>query len=660
MTAAAGTSAVALALVAAGALIVASVRGVRGNQRAAAAVPYVAGVMLAGAVLALVVLEFALITDDFSIRYAAEHHARSTPMMYAIVTAWAALEGSIVLWGVVLAGFIYALARTVRAGDRLGLAAVAVAAGVAVFFFGMILTVANPFDLVSPVPSDGPGPNPLLQNNPLMAVHPPLLYVGYVGFTIPFAFGIAALALGDAGRQWLRRTRTWTLAAWVFLTAGISVGALWSYQVLGWGGFWGWDPVENASLLPWLSGTAFLHSAIAQSRRGVLSAWNVILVITTFALTILGTFLTRSGVTASVHSFSQSAVGPVLLGFFVVVVIGSLGLFAARAHLVSSPPRIERLVSREGAFLANNVLLSVLTFVVLLGTTYPILLEAATGAQVSVGRPFFDRFAAPLGLALLAMMAIGAVLPYRAAKRSLVIDRLRMPVIIALGAGASLVVAGMRTGWVVLATILTVLVVAAAGTELWRQSQDRTGTRPTAMRRLVRGNRGYWGGQLAHVGVALIILAITFSTNLVRQDTVTIAVGQTVQTVDTALRFEGMREWAEPNRTVRAADIVMVRDGQEVGRLLPRMNSYPLSRTAIAAPAVRMTIAEDLYLALRDLQPGEVTLEVYRYRFMWLLWAGGLVTVAGAGWAMTGRRGSSRRAATNAAERQSEPVIVDA
>lgn len=659
MTAAAGTAAVSLALVCAVALSGVSIRAVRGNPRAADAVPRIALVMLAAAVLAMVVLEFALITDDFSIRYAAEHHARSTPMIYAIVTAWAALEGSIVLWGMVLAAFIYALARTLDDGDRLGLTAVAAAAGVAVFFFGMILTVANPFDPISPVPPDGPGPNPLLQNNPLMAIHPPLLYLGYVGFTIPFAFGIAALALGEAGRQWLTRIRVWTLVAWIFLTAGISVGALWSYQVLGWGGFWGWDPVENASLLPWLVGTAFLHSAIAQSRRGVLSAWNVILIISTFALTILGTFLTRSGVTASVHSFSQSAVGPVLLGFFVVVVIGSLGLFAARAHLVASPPRIERLVSREGAFLANNVLLSVLTFVVLLGTTYPILLEAVTGTQVSVGRPFFDRFAAPLGLALLAAMAIGPLLPYRAANRRLLSDRLRLPVIVALGVGALMVVLGLRTGWVVVTTILALLVFAAAAGEMWRQSADRPGPRLKEMRRLLQGDRGYWGGQLAHVGVAMVIFAIMLSTNLVRQETITIGAGQTVQTVGTALRYDGLKQWTEPNRTTRAADIAMIEDGRTVGRLLPRMNNYPLSRTAIAAPAVRMTITEDLYLALRDLQAEEVTLEVYRYRFMWLLWAGGLVTLAGACWALTGRRGG-RRTVAGPAKPQPKAVTVDA
>ncbi|HEY5578296.1 MAG TPA: cytochrome c biogenesis protein CcsA, partial [Acidimicrobiia bacterium] len=314
--------------------------------------------LAAGAVLAMAALELALLRDDFSIVYVANHHRTTTSLVFAVATAWAALEGSIVLWGLILAGYTYLVFRSVRdrREDRLGVGALAVMGIVAVFFFGLMATVANPFEVcieaagascsdsspapwtAAEVPPEGRGPNPLLQNHILMAFHPPVLYLGYVGMTVPFAFAISALFLAHPGAEWVARTRRWTLLAWSFLTAGILLGGWWSYAVLGWGGYWAWDPVENASLLPWLVATAFLHSSIVQARRGMLQAWNVILVIATFSLTILGTFLTRSGTIASVHSFTQSAIGPALLGFLMLVVLGSLGLFAARAHMVASPP----------------------------------------------------------------------------------------------------------------------------------------------------------------------------------------------------------------------------------------------------------------------------------------------------------------------------------
>ena len=328
--------------------------------------------LLWGAVVAMVALELGLLTDDFSIAYLANHHASTTPLLFTIASAWGALEGSIVLWGLVLAGFTYIAGR--RANDDLDAVAMGYLGLISLFFFGMMLTISNPFEVCtqaaasgvgcvdsSPfpwaqinVPAEGRGPNPLLQNHILMAVHPPMLYVGYVGLAIPYAFAMAALSLKSTGIEWARRTRRWTMVAWAFLTVGIVLGGWWSYEVLGWGGYWAWDPVENASFLPWLTATAFIHSSLVQMRRGMLQSWNLVLVISTFALTILGTFLTRSGAVLSVHSFTQSAVGPVLLVFLGLVLIGSFSLFAARSHLVAQSPRLESLVSREGAFLVNS------------------------------------------------------------------------------------------------------------------------------------------------------------------------------------------------------------------------------------------------------------------------------------------------------------------
>ena len=633
-----GYAGVVVGAIAAGVLTVSGAVAAAGSRRMAGVASTSARALLAGGGVAMVALVVALLTDDFSVRYVAENHSRATPFPFDVATAWAALEGSIVLWVLVLATFTAAVARTVGRDDRLGLAALAVLGAVALFFTVLVATVANPFQLVAPVPADGPGPNPLLQNHILMAVHPPLLYVGYVGLSVPFAFGMGALALGDAGTAWLRRTRRWTLFAWTFLTAGIAVGALWSYEVLGWGGYWAWDPVENASLLPWLAATAFLHSAIVQARRGVLKTWNIALLIATFALTILGTFLTRSGVVASVHSFTQSAVGPALLGFLLVVLVASLGLFAARAHLVAGARRIDRIVSREGAFLVNNLLLSVFTFVVLLGTTYPIVLEAVTGAQVSVGRPFFDRFAVPLAFLLLAAAAVGPLLPYRAASPRLVWERLQWPILAGLTVGAGLVVLGVTRASVIVVTILASTVAGAIVVDARRATDDLPGGRLGAWWRVARRNRGWWGGQMAHLGLAVTAVAIAVTGALGTETSATLPVGGTAQLGDYTLRYDGLVQRDEPRRTVEAAQVAVLRDGDEITTLEPSLNLYRNSRQPIASPAVRTTLTEDLYIALRRLTPDELGIEAYRYPFMWLLWTGLALIVAGGAWALTGRR----------------------
>jgi cytochrome c-type biogenesis protein CcmF len=422
-----GTAGVIAALVGSGLLVVRGITAARGGD---ADLVGPSRLLLGGAVISMVAMELALLTDDFGVAYVANHHSTATPFPFDIATAWAALEGSIVLWGLVLAGFIWAaVSRYRRAPDSLGAGALAVMGGVGIFFFGLMITVANPFEVCtsalevgcaesSPfpfapidVPAAGRGPNPLLQNHILMAIHPPLLYLGYVGMTVPFAFAVSALALRLPGPEWLRRSHRSTLVAWSFLTLGIVLGGWWAYEVLSWGGYWAWDPVENASLMPWLVATGFLHSAIVQQRRGMLQAWNFILVISAFALTILGTFLTRSGTINSVHSFTQSPIGPALLGFLVLVLVGSFTLFSMRAHLVATSPRIDSFVSREGTFLLNNLLLTVYAFVVLIGTVYPLLLEAFTGTQVGVGEPFFSRLAVPLTFLLLLVMGVGPLAP---------------------------------------------------------------------------------------------------------------------------------------------------------------------------------------------------------------------------------------------------------
>ena len=405
-----------------------------------------------GALAAFAFMERALLVHDWSIAFVANNSSRHTPFPFNVATLWSALEGSIILWMTVLAGYLVAVSIKFRhrATDPLVGWATLTMFVVTLFFFGLMLPSigpADPFKATSftiPPGFDGPGPNALLQNHILMAIHPPMLYLGYVGFTVPFAFAIAALVTGRLGEGWLLETRRWTLFAWGFLTVGIVLGAWWSYEVLGWGGAWAWDPVENASFLPWLTGTAYLHSVMVQERRGMLRVWNLGLLCATFALTILGTFLTRSGVLDSVHAFTESSIGVWILMFFTVIVLVTIGLIGWRGDRLRAPGRIDSPLSREGAFLFNNLFFSIFVFAVLLGTVWPLIVEAVNGEQLSVGRPWFDFFGMVLGLFLLVLMAIAPVLPWRKTNVETLAQRLQWPAWTGVGAIVFAVLIGAR------------------------------------------------------------------------------------------------------------------------------------------------------------------------------------------------------------------------
>ena len=372
-----------------------------------------------GIVLAVVMMQRALITRDFSMAYIQQVGSADTPTLYNIAAMWSALEGSILLWALILGGYTAAVAWRFRkrTNDVLVGWALIVMYVIAGFFAALSFGPADPFGAGAAGVTEGPGPNPLLQNHILVLFHPPILYLGYVGFAVPFAFAIAALVTGRLGEGWLMETRRWALFSWAFLTIGILLGGWWSYEVLGWSGVWAWDPVENASLLPWLTGTAYIHSVLVQERRGMLRVWNLSLLVATFSLTILGTFITRSGVINSVHAFGDGPVGSWLLAFFGVTVVVSLGLIAWRGDRLRSPGSIDSPISREGAFLANNVIFTVFAFIVLLGTIFPLLVEAFQDRRTVVGAPYFDRLSMPIGLALLFLMGVAPVLPWRKASR---------------------------------------------------------------------------------------------------------------------------------------------------------------------------------------------------------------------------------------------------
>ena len=388
-------------------------------------------IALVGAVVAIAVMVRALVVRDWSLAYVQKVGSYDTPALFNFTAVWSALEGSILLWLLLLAVYTAIIMHRYRArlADPLVGWALAVMLFVTAFFFFLALGPTDAFREAAAPNFDMccKGPNPLLQNHVLVLFHPPILYLGYVGFTVPFAFAIAALVTGRVGEGWLVETRRWALFAWGFLTLGIILGGWWSYEVLGWGGVWAWDPVENASFLPWLTGTAYIHSVMVQERRGMLRVWNLSLLVATFSLTILGTFLTRSGVINSVHAFSDGTIGPYLLGAFGVIVAVSLGLIAWRGDRLRSPGAIDSPMSREGGFLANNVIFTLFAFVVLLGTVFPLIVEAKDDRKIAVGSPFFDTMAQPIGLVLLFLMAVAPALPWRKASGELLRDRLFWP-----------------------------------------------------------------------------------------------------------------------------------------------------------------------------------------------------------------------------------------
>src|SRR5438132_9771282 len=441
-----GTFALALALALSVYGLVASVWGARrGRPLFVESARTTAYAVLGAVAAANGAMIAALLANDFSIRYVAENSSRETPTFFKVLSLWSADDGSLLLWNLILAIFIAAVAyRTPRRRPETLPYALATLFGVQVFYLALVSGPSRPFASLAVAPSDGTGPLPLLQNHPLMAVHPPFLYLGFIGMTVPFAFAIAALVSGNLSDEWIRITRRWALAAWCFLTIGLLLGALWSYGVLGWGGYWAWDPVENVALLPWLVTTAFLHSVVIQERRGMLKVWNLSLVVGAFALTTFGTFLTRGSILESVHTFARTAVGPMYLVFLVLVLGGGFGLIAARAWRLRSEGRLDAVLSRESAFLGNNLALLAVTFIVLIGTVFPLVVNAISNRKVTVGGPYFRSTTAPVLILLLFLMGVGPVLSWRRSSPEQAARRLAIPAVAGAGVIVGLAAAGVR------------------------------------------------------------------------------------------------------------------------------------------------------------------------------------------------------------------------
>jgi cytochrome c-type biogenesis protein CcmF len=599
--------------------------------------------VLAAAVGAVAVMEWALLSHDFSLAYVAANGSRETPTLFTVASLWAALQGSILLWALILALHLAFSARRWRARalePAIGWAT-SVGLAVAAFFFALMLGPANPFDPVDgPIPADGAGPNPLLQNHPMMAFHPPMLYLGYVGMTVPFALGMGALISGRVDDQWLRLTRQATLVAWGFLTTGIVLGAWWSYQVLGWGGYWAWDPVENAALIPWFTATAYLHSIRVQERRGMLRVWNLSLLLATYCLTIVGTFLTRSGIVSSIHAFSASSVGPVLLGYLAVIAAAGLGLLAWRGDRLRSPGHIDSPLSREAAFLVNNLVLTALTAVVITGTVFPLLAEALWGRQLTVGAPYFDRLFAPLGLALLVLMAVAPMLPYRAMEPRKLRERLLGPGIAGSLTVAAATALGARGVERVLAFGLAAAVLWSVAEQVGPQVRSRARSHGerlvVAFGRLVTGNRRRYGGLLVHLGVATIAVALAASYGAGAHRDLVLRTGTSGTVAGYTITYEGTRAHATPQKLTLSARLVVTRDGDRLGVYSPSLSVFPGATEAVGSPAVRVGLAQDLYLTLVSSpnQAGRVTVGVFVNPLVTWLWLGGLIMAAGTVWAV--------------------------
>ena len=655
-------------------LVVGLVRGRPGQLRGGR---LYAPVILLGGVVALVAMEHALLTHDFSLAYVAANNSRSTPWLYSFTGLWSALAGSILLWGVVLGGYATAMVWRfrARAADELVAWATLVVYVVAAFFFGLMLGPADPFaHVVGAIPPNGPGPNSLLQDNPLVLIHPPMLYLGLVGFTLPFAFAVASLITGRLDEDWQGETRRWTLFAWAFLSMGILLGAWWSYQVLGWGGFWGWDPVENAALLPWLVGTAYLHSVMVQQRRGLLRIWNLSLVVAAFSLTILGTFLTRSGVLQSVHSFSESTLGPLLLGFFGVVLFTGVGLIAWRGDRLRSPGGIDSPISREGAFLANNLLFVGFAFVVLLGTVFPLLYEALNhGTQVGVGAPYFNRFFVPVGLALLFLMAVAPALPWRKSTIDVMRGRLAVPAALGVLVVVVCVLAGVHGVEPLLAFGLGAFAAASAGRSLVlsvrgaHRAARATGAAPA--RAVLSGWRGFVGrangGMVVHIGVVVVAIGLAAATSYLQRGRLHLTQGQTASFAGHTVEFEGTRVVTSPSHS--SFEAILRVDGG--GQFFPALSQFGAGTSTVGTPAIDSGWRDDLYLTIASIPNNSGAtgrnivwaFDVVEQPLVMWLWVGaGLIGLGSVLSAIPGRRRRPTDPVSTPVEGTAPPIASDA
>jgi len=591
--------------------------------------------MTAMVLIAAISLWVGLLTSDFSLEYVASYSSTTLPTVYKITALWGGQQGSLLLWTLLLSTFASIVAfQNRRRNPEIAPYALAVMAIVAVFFLGMLNFVTRPFDLLAVRPLEGSDLNPLLQNY-WMAIHPPSLYTGYVSTTVPFAFASAALITGRLDETWIRTTRRWAVFSWFFLTLGNMFGARWAYEVLGWGGYWAWDPVENAAFMPWLVMTAYLHSVMIQERKDMLKVWNLALIGLAFFLTLFGTFITRSGVISSVHSFTQSGLGPYFLTFLILVVLVFIAGLLYRVPDLRSPAEFESYLSREAAFLFNNLILVGIAFAVFWGTIFPVLSEAVRGVKITVGPPFFNRVNGPLALGLIFLMGVGPLIAWRRMTVKNLAAQFAAPAVIGVITG--LVLYGVElTQWYVLTAVSLVAFVAATiAVEFGRGVTARRHmvheSTPRALANLVSKNNRRYGGYVIHIGVILAFIGIVGSSFFRVEVKKSVKPGESIAVGPYMLRFQTLTPLNTPHLESASAGLEVTRDGKHVATMYPAKLYYKKPQQPATRVAIRSTPLYDLYVVLAgiDDQSGMATFQIFLTPLVFWLWAGGLVMVIG-------------------------------
>ena len=582
--------------------------------------------------LAIGTMWAALLTDSFELRNVAEYTSTTLGTPYKMTALWGSQAGSLLLWAWIFTGFAAIVVRTNRNRNReLMPVVIAVMMGIGIFFLCLLSFVTSPFETLAVAPAEGRGLNPLLQNF-YMQIHPPMLYLGYVGLSIPFAFAIAALVTRKLDTAWITSVRRWTIVSWLFLGAGILLGAKWAYETLGWGGYWAWDPVENAAFMPWLVATAFLHSVMVQERRGMLKVWNMVLVILAFSLCLFGTFLTRSGIISSVHAFGESTLGPFFLGFIAFVAIGSVALLVSRLPLLRSQHSLESYISREAIFLFNNLLLVGLAFAVFWGTVFPVLSEAVRGEKITVGQGYYDQVAMPIGIALLVLTGVGPLIAWRKASPAQLRQRFRLPLLVAVVAATPLLLlTDLGQSLPALAVVVAgVFVTACIGGELWRGLRVRHAlggvSWPGAFVGMISRNRRRYGGYAVHLGIVVLFIGLAGSKGFGTEGDIALRQGDRAQMAGYTFVHEGSTRNADAHKMSVSVRLGVFDGGDRVATLRPGVDRFRADGTRASEVAIDSSPGRDLYVVLNTLtEDGAATLTVFVNPLVLWMWIAGVL-----------------------------------
>lgn len=582
--------------------------------------------------LSVAAMVYALATNDFQIQYVAKYTNRSLSLLYTLTALYAGQEGSLLFWSWLLSMFTtIVIFQNKRKNRELMPHVLLILSIILLFFMVIMIGVTNPFETFGYTPADGKGLNPMLQN-PGMIFHPITLFLGYVGFTVPFAFAVAALITGQLGSTWITTTRKWTIFSWAFLTAGNLFGMQWAYVELGWGGYWAWDPVENASFIPWIVGTAYLHSVMIQEKRDMLKVWNIILIILTFLLTIFGTFITRSGLIASVHSFGESTLGWFFLVFLLVLLFISLGLLINRLPDLKSKNQLDSFLSRESSFLINNLLFVGIAFTVLWGTLFPIISEAVRGVKITVGVPFFNGVVSPIGIMLLLLTGVCPIISWRKTTLRKFLGKIALPLVVSGLAGAALFLYGIRSPYPLMTFTFCGFVAATIFLEFVNGAHTRhvafAESHLKAFWNLIARNKRRYGGHIIHFGAVLIFMALAgYAFNTEKQ--VTVNKGESFQIKNYTLRYDGISEYPLANKHAIIATLSVFKDNRKIGIMSPEKGFFFGQEQPTTEVAIHTTLKEDLYVILAGYEKDVATFKVLVNPLVVWLWIGGGIMAFG-------------------------------